>query len=254
MTTNKLSIDDKFSNLVTKLVNNECKINSTLEEIKNSGKSFAATTINIISKCGHPNTVQISNFMKKHTGIYCKKCIHTKSKNKVIKTNSIENELIGINKVKELLNDNYICENTGECCCCNLIIKSKKDNLNINNKWIGVHVRTTIKKCHNSYNFSTLRLKANMLIICYCIDENKLWVFNYNEIKHLPKILHIGQKSKYNNFLTDNLLKTVNDLYNTHYKFNKEELITPITNECKKEHKYSLIRKQKLPFINTNLQ
>lgn len=250
MLNNKLSIDTKFANLVNELENNECKIISTLLEIKNSSKSFALTKINIISKCGHSNTVQISNFINKHTGIYCKKCIYTKSKNKVVKTNYIKNELIGINKVKELLSNNYICKSTGECCCCNLIIKKKTDNLSKCKKWIGVQVRTTNKKCHNLYSFSLVRIKLNMLIICYCIDENKIWVPDYNEIKHLPKILNIGQKSKYNKYLTNNLLNTINNLYDNHYKFNKEELLTPITSECKKELKYSFIRKEKLSFIN----
>jgi hypothetical protein len=241
----KLTIEEKYNNLKNELEKYECKLVTTIDEIKNSDKIFSHYRINIISKCGHETNVQISNFMRKHTGINCKKCNLKKSKNTKFNDNFHKYESICLNKVINLLKDKYECKKTNEGCKADMMIRNKKSNLN---EWIGIQLKTTKSLCHNMYSFHIKNSYNNMLVICYCINENKMWLFKYENISH-TKNINICKNSKYNKYLTTNLLDDINKLYNEQYKFNKELLLLPQSKEQQKEYKYACIRKEKLPFL-----
>lgn len=258
-----LTIEEKYNNLKNELEKYECKLVTTIDEIKNSDKIFSKNIINIISKCSHSNTVRICNFScKKKNGIICKGCIKEKAKkNKKNKENADKfknmnkHESICLNKVINLLKEKYEYKKTNEGCKADMMIRDKNYNTN---EWIGIQLKTTTKIIHKhantyTYNFAFHNNNYdNMLVICYCIDEDKMWLFKYENISHIKRNLSISINSKYNKYLTNNLLEDINKLYTEQYKFNKEELLLPQTKKCQKEYKYACIRKEKLSFLKFN--
>jgi hypothetical protein len=44
------------------------------------------------------------------------------------------------------------------------------------------------------YSFHISNIYNDMIIICYCIDEKKIWIIPYNDINHLKYKINISKK------------------------------------------------------------
>lgn len=98
------------------------------------------------------------------------------------------------------------------------------------------------------YSFNLRNIYNNMIIICYCIDEKKIWIIPYNDISHLKCKINISKKSKYNTFLSNefNIVDKLLQLYKTVKLVEFENYLLPINIYQQRELTYREIRESKL--------
>ena len=59
------------------------------------------------------------------------------------------------------------------------------------NKWIGIQVKSTEK--NNQYEFHLENNYSDLIMLCICEDDKKIWLIPYEDINGVSKI-HIGIK------------------------------------------------------------
>ncbi len=182
-----------YNDIVNKFAINGCKLLTTYEEFIELNKITYQSHIKLdfIAQCGHPNKVVLSNFLLRKTGINCKKCVIQNNISKRLLTTNIQPASIsnciennGYNEIIKLIDSNFIIKKTHEGCLADFLIQPKDNN---KNKWIPIQLKTTQNSVHDMYSF-------NMIIICYCIDEKKIWIIPYNDINHLKYKINISKK------------------------------------------------------------
>lgn len=72
------------------------------------------------------------------------------------------------------------------------------------NKWIGIQVKSTER--NNHYEFHLENNYSDLIMLCVCEDDRKIWLMPYKDIIGISKI-HIGIKSKYNKYEIKNVSK-----------------------------------------------
>lgn len=162
---------------------------------------------------------------------------------------SQQTEYNGIEILKEYLSASYEICNMKEGCTADLGIRlhSEKEN-----KWIPIQIKTTMHINHGMYSFAhTYDAYKDMLIICICIEEKKMWILPYNHLKNIKK-LNISVKSKYSKYLVDN---SIIDTYIVKYIDNiiyktLEDLNIPRSIYQQKEQEYVKKREKCIPFLN----
>jgi len=169
--------------------------------------------------------------------------------NKIYK---IKIEADSINYLTEVLIDKFDIKKLFDGCKAYLAIKPK--NI-IEDKWIGIQVKSTLKKVKNNnsqaYKFDLSKDYDNFIIICICLDDKNTWIFENNITKHIKTTLTIGNKSKYNKFKCENNIEYVlENYYNSTTKFSFNALDLPQSNNSKIEYKYRKIREEKLTFLS----
>jgi hypothetical protein len=212
--------------------------------------SYLFVRIDFIGICGHNSSAIVTNFISRKTGIRCKGCLKNDIKNKLKnigkETNIIESNSINI--IIDYLRDRYDIIRTKEACRADLVIKLKND---IN--YIPIQIKSTIKlSSNNLYSFRCINKNySNMLILCICISEKKLWIIPHDDIKHI-QTLNISKKSKYNKYLVEdnNLLYEYINKYSYKYLTNNlSELITPLTPLQQREQEYTKKRETFISFL-----
>ena len=208
----------------------------------------------IIAECGHQiNNCNYHAFNSKLRGRkkICTDCINKKLSDSYKKLNknidgncySLLIEAQSIQLIKKYINLDI--KVSPECCLADICIKDKSC---LENKWLPIQVKATLKlSTDNGYVFG-LKHKYNILIIFICIEEEKIWIINGNNILN-NKCLSIGfKKSKYDKYKVDkkDLNKKLLEFYNTISTDTIENIQTPITNCCKKEQLYRKLRENKL--------
>lgn len=241
----------KYSDLVNVFESKGCKIITTEEEynvMKGENKK-----VDIISSCGHENKqVHISLFKQKNTGTLCKDCIIKKrietgkenSKNR----NNYDAENVGYNLIKNAC-PNLDIINTNDGCLIDFLIKPKNETV-----WLPFQLKVTSKECYGLYTFGIKKATyENMLMIFICLENNKIWIMD-NSLVNGKSTLSIGlKKSKYNEFeisldiLEEEFIKNYAKYNN--YLIEQEVAMIPITPNSILEHKYRLLRTEKLPFL-----
>lgn len=224
--------------------NNKCTIITTFDEFEKQRetvlkKSYQYVRIEFIGICGHNSNAVVTNFMCRNTGIKCKDCVKKKTystlKEKSKQTNIIESESIKI--INSYLSKFYKVIRTKEGCLADLAIS----NTNINNQFMALQVKSTKQISHGMYSFRRLKTEyRNMLIICVCINENKIWIIPYDEV-NINTNLNISLKSKYNKYLVQNNedINKYIDKYCDRYQNNKlEELNKPQCQLQQREQDY----------------
>lgn len=208
--------------------------------------------IKFIAQCGHENESFLTNFVSKKSGILCKKCkdkeisLKQKENNKNL-VDAFDIEFYGFNYLRNLINNFYDIERTNDGCKVDIIIKPKEIN---ENKWMQIQLKICSKPSAGLYYFHDINKDyEDCLILCLCLENNKIWLFNHNEIKHL-KNLNIGiQKSKYDKNISLNLKDDLLKYYNTYNLFTKEQSLIPRHISSKLEHQYRLKRHNELSFL-----
>jgi hypothetical protein len=240
----------------------ECVLLNSKKEIEElmEKKCQSHIKIDFIAKCNHKNQVILTNFVLRGTGILCKDCVkqNNKEKTKLLSENNINianlyncMENMGYNEIIKIINDKFIIKKTNEGCKADLIIKPK--NI-LDNKWLQIQLKTTQKKIHNMYSFHLPNKYENMIMICYCIDEKKIWSIPYEDIEHLKNKLNISKKSKYNIYLTDpdNIVNKFIKYYENTKLFELDDCLKPINIYQQREISYK--EKRELNLFNIKFQ
>lgn len=129
------------------------------------------------------------------------------------------------------------------------MIKPKSVN---EDKWLPIQVKSTLKGRHNIYSFAIYNNYPNMVIILVCIEEEKFWIINGNQILNQCKVSIGMQKSnKYSQYSVnkEDLTNKLTELYYSHNRDIYSNINSPQTPECRKEQEYRLLRTNYLPNI-----
>ncbi len=237
---------------------NGCTIIDSYEDYiennnKTKSKQLLHTKFNFIGVCGHKSSAVFTNFKTRGTGKRCKNCVSkytsdTLKINGIIVNNTCENNSIEL--VEKYLSDYYDIKRTNEGCTVDIAIREKDS---IIDEWIPIQMKSTNKISHKMYSFRRLNvLYKNMLIICICLLEEKIWVIPYNHINHTSSNLNISMRSKYNEYLVpDNtLLYTYMDKYKKDYiRLPIKTCMTPVSDLQKREQEYIQKREKYIDFL-----
>jgi hypothetical protein len=243
---------EKLTNFCT---TNNCNLLTTFDEFEEKRKTLIkkskhSVRIDFIGVCGHNSSAVVTNFLNRKTGIRCKDCVKKDTKNKLINSKSILNsiESESINIIKEYLSNNYEITRTKEGCKADIILKNKMNT----DKYWPIQVKATKEIVHNIYSFKCINKNYdNMLIICVCTSEKKLWIVPYEDIKHLT-ILNISSRSKYNKYLVKDNMKLKDEIEKYCIKYTRnsiDELLVPLSPLQKREQEYVAKREKYLSFL-----
>jgi hypothetical protein len=247
---------DNYNKIKIKLEENNCSLITSFNDFEQQRisvlkKSYHYVKIEFIGICGHPTSAIVTNFISRQTGIRCKECTKTNVQQilKITAHNSNNIELNSINIIKEYLLNKYDIIRTKEGCRADIIINKIGDS-----KYIPIQVKSTNSISNNKlYSFRCLNKDyTNMIIICICILENKIWVIPYKEIK-CANNLNISMRSKYNKYLvSDNnrLYEYIEQYSNDYYTTDIDRLMTPHTILQQREQEYSKKRETHISFLN----
>jgi hypothetical protein len=247
---------DKYNKIKECCSEYGCSLLTTFEEfeIKRETvlhKSCSYVRIDFIGICGHNSSAVVTNFMTRKTGIRCKDCVKQNQCDKLKLKNreTSEIELNGVKIIEKYLSDKYDIIRTKEGCKADLVIQKKGDI----DKYIPVQLKCTEQISHKMYSFRGINKEYdNMLIVCICISETKIWLFPYNDIKHLSS-LNISSRSKYNKYFIEDNAKfsdSIEKMCDPYYASNLEELMTPRTELQAREQEYVQKREKYIKFLN----
>jgi hypothetical protein len=244
---------EKYKKVLTFCNENECTLLTTFEEfeIKRETvlqKAHSHVRIDFIGICGHASSAVVTNFLTRKTGIRCKECVR---KNTLVRLKSNNNNITEFNSIKlieEILSHEYTIIRTKEGCKADIIIHKK----GIHNKYMPIQLKATEHMSHGMYSFRGINKEyVNMLLICTCITEKKIWVIPYNYISHL-EYLNISARSKYNKYLIkdNNQLGDYLDSFDEeYYRSDIVELMKPISKFQAKEQEYVTKRETYINFL-----
>lgn len=247
-----------YQRLSEEFEKSQCKLLTTEEEMKilTKTKGLSKVMVKILAICGHENQCVVTNFRARRTGILCKDCrkvkvsqtLKTKYQENIGYSHQIEHDSFLI--VTKYLQSHYEIYKTNEGCKADMIIRPLNS---ISNDWIAVQLKArTQKSSVGMYSFTGINKNYDdHIIICVCMDENKIWVLPFDTIKHL-KTLNISIKSKYNEYLIDdnnNLHNYVQQLSKSIKFFTKEEALMPISTWQQQEQIYATIRTKAIPSL-----
>lgn len=256
---NSLIMKKKYDEIITIFNSNNCELYTSKDEYDNMlGASSCKFTFK--ASCGHDNSVTLTNFIQKKSGIICKNCMKQQISNKLIefhkdndqpasKVHVQENEVF--NKIEKILNKDFDVKKTNEGCAADFIIKPKNIN---ENKWLGIQLKTTRRHCHGLYSFNLHKNNyENMIILCYCLDDNIIWCIPYDIISHVKNTFNIGltNKSIYSKYIVSEslILQKLNEYFDI-MNLNKSDVFMIPLNICQQnEIKYIKIREKYCDFI-----
>ena len=226
-----------------------CKITDTKEEYEKRNKTEKMSKCNYIASCGHQHVVFINVFFSRKTGLICPSCkskengIKKKEEMKDDKLKYLKTELRGINYFKEKCKG-FEIHKAFDGCRADLIVRPIGQ---LQDKWIGIQVKTTER--NNHYEFGMHQTYDDYLILCICEEDKRMWLFPYEDLNGITKI-HVGIKSKYNEYEITNNLEKLNHYYQNTKKFTYEELDKPLCIYTEREKEFYRFRESKIDFLD----
>lgn len=233
-----------------------CKLITTREEMQ-IHNLHVTSKYKIIASCGHEiDGCWFHMFKYRGTGKICKTCmdksqaIHNKALNEVhvggnSYAHSIEQQ--GIDLIKKYAGDKINIEVSPECCLADIAIK---DIITKDDKWTPLQLKCTLIGRHNIYSFTFNGTNyKDMYILLICVNEEKFWIINGNDVVDQKKVSIGMKKSKYNQFAVDKSelgIHLSKLYYNDINKKSLSVIQTPITKKCQKEQEFKKLREQKL--------
>lgn len=253
---------DHYVSLVRTFEEKGCRLLTTpdvVEERRNEKKKNTChIKVEFIATCGHENTVTVTNFVSKGSGLKCKAC---KLKDVCEKLKEYQSTIEpGFSRSVMQENDVYKfflpfldkhleVVKTNEGCLADFIVKPKDFQ---ENKWLMIQLKTTFENKFNLYSFKLNKSNyTDNIILCHCVSEDKTWVIPYNEIKARQSI-SIGKNSIYNKYLCDtaNLHECLSEHYKHTALYSLEHCLRPKNFYQQREQEYKVKRLQLafLPF------
>jgi hypothetical protein len=245
---------ENYQIVKTCIEENECVLLTTFEEFEEMRKTvlyqyYQYVRVKLIGSCSHESSVVFTNFKLRMTGKRCITCIRNEQKETHKKNkNANEIEYEGIKILEEYLSVQYEVIRTKEGCLADVVIRKKGGQ---EDAWIPIQVKTTTHICYNMYSFNVHNEYKNMLIMCVCITERKIWVLPYNHL-NVKKKLNISIKSKYSKYLIENdSIHTYIDQYQSEIVPMKlSDLLQPVNPLQQREQEYCRKRESNLPFLS----
>jgi len=233
---------------------NDCTLLTSFEEFEELRKtvlkqSYQFVRVKFTASCSHESSVVFTNFNLRKTGKTCKACVKQTQKDTMKqKNNANEIEYEGIKIIEEYLSPFYEVIRTKEGCLADMAIRKKGEE---DDKWIPVQVKTTMSVSYGMYSFTVHNKYKDMILICVCNSEKKLWIVPYNHLVVKSK-LNISVTSKYNKYLVDNSsINNFIDKYISDIVYNTiDVLLTPTHLLQQREQLYVKKREQYLPFLS----
>jgi hypothetical protein len=237
-----------------------CKLVTTEEEFKNRCNS--SPKYRYIASCGHEHIVFFHVFLSRKTGVICPNCVNTRNsirKKEQLKDDKIQHirqELACIEYIIDLFKEHFIIKKAFDGCKADIILKPINNH---NDEWIGIQIKSC-KKPTRDYGFHLENKDySNILILCICEENKKMWGISYELVKGQVKLTVGLKKSKYNQYeiTPENYLDKINHIYNTLNKSKYETIDTPICIYQQREKEYRNFRENILRFIqfdNNNME
>jgi hypothetical protein len=231
---------------------NNCTLITSFEEFEELRKSvlnqsYHFVRVRFIGICSHESSVVFTNFNLRKTGMNCKACVK-KNNSEIMKqaknSNVIESD--GITIIEEYLTSIYEVIRTKEGCLADIAIRKKSEE-----QWIPVQVKTTMQNSHGMYSFGFNHNNyKNMLLICICVSEKKLWIIPYNKLS-ITSRLNISITSKYNKYLVDSntIFDTIDSFLSEITYLDLDTILQPITELQQREQLYAKKRENYLSFL-----
>ena len=244
-----------YDTLIEKLKEQKCVLLHTKEEYDLICiKDPVNLKVNIRASCEHERTCFPHHLVEGIRTYELGRSCRNKSTSKIMKEKSkINNETEdkGYLAVWNYLTPYFEIQKTNEGCKADFLIRLKKST---ENKWIAVQLKTTIQHTYNQYTFRNINKDyVNHLIMCNCLNDDKLWILPYDAIEHLKENLNISiNRSRYNKYLVtpDNIFEHVSKYINELEYVTLEKSMIPVSDQQKQEYEYSLIREQYISFLN----
>lgn len=227
-----------------------CQLLTSKEDYENR-KLDTKSHIEIKMACGHIENVSLNCFQRRMHFV-CEECINLIMKEKgfdeierVPYGNKLES--IAFNLIRDALNNEFDVIKTHENCLADMAICKKNSS---SNEYVGIQLKTTAVS-NFQYGFGKVNKYQDFIVICTASPENKIWIFDGNDLVDVKNI-SIGKiKSKYDSHkchLTD-LNARVSMLFAVKPKYELERLCIPLNKDCKKEHENRLFREKILDKI-----
>lgn len=249
---------DNFNKVKECVENKGCTLLTTFEEFELKresvlNKTYLYVRVDFIGVCGHNSSAVFTNFKSRETGTRCKECVKKKTtdtlkNNDNLLTHSVE--LKSIQLITKYLSNYYEIIRTNEGCRADLAIKEKGKE---KDEWIPIQVKSTDRICHKMYSFRGLKQDyKDMLLICVCNSEEKIWVIPYNELNIKAPNLNISEFSKYNDYGCGNniILNRYIDLHKSKcMRLSLDECLLPISDLQQREQEYVKKREKYIDFL-----
>ena len=249
---------ERYSLVKKTVEENECTLLTTFDDFESRretvlNKSYLYVRVDFVGICGHNSSAVFTNFKSRGTGKRCKECVK-KNTSKIHTNKSVEvnnsTETESINLIIKYLSPYYNIERTNEGCRADLAIREKgKEDI----EWIPIQVKSTNAICHKMYSFRGLKEGyKDMLLICVCTSEEKIWVIPYNELSLEAPNLNISEYSKYNDYSCGNNI-ILNRYINLHkdkcMRQSLEKCMLPVSDLQQREQEYVKKREKAIDFL-----
>ena len=237
-----------------------CKLITNKEEYFDLKNICKIPKLNYIASCGHSNSVHYNVFKSRNTGVICPKCVINKNKQfsgKITISGQSINQYchdIAITYIVDLIKNNYTYKYTHEGNTIDLLIKPIEE---LSDLWLQLKIKTTSDICKNSYGFNNDKSGncKDCIIICLCINDKKMWLFDDCDINNITKISIGKYKSKYteNEININNINDTISNKYKTIHLISCEYENTRLSKCVKIEQEYSELRIKYTKYEFTNV-
>ena len=246
----------RYTKILEVIENKECKMLTTQKEFFDLNMDVRRK-INILGKCGHQYSMPFASF--ENSAGSCMNCSNVTKKEIIEKNLKIDKNYF--NTIETQGNDilkQYITKDFEVIrlmnCSADYILRPLNTTKNL---YLPIQVKSTlIKNSNGIYGFSMdCKNYKNMILICICINETKIWLFEGEEIPIVTKInitLKNNTQLKYDKYLIDNnsLSNILLNLYNKgNLCLNKENIDIPVGSSHKSEKIYKDIREKKCYFM-----
>jgi hypothetical protein len=248
---------EQYNKIIQCVTEYGCKLLTTFEEFQekmrtNKYRGFCFVRIEFVGICGHNSSAVFTNFKVRKTGIRCKDCVKKSSAATMCENNtklqSIQTELESVKLIEKYLTG-YDIIRTPEGCLADIIVREKGSE----ELWIPIQLKCTLQLSHGMYSFRKVGDKyKDMLLVCVCINENKIWVIPANDI-NVTNELNISKVSKYNEYsVADNsLLCSAIDLHKERcIRKSLEDCMRPLSELQQREQIFVKKRVSALPFLS----
>lgn len=246
----------KYDSVVKYFREHGCELYTTNEEY-DTFKNPTKSKVSFKATCGHDNTVTLTNFYSKKTGLVCKNCVYKKISEKA-KLQPKESkdyfgqEFEGFKILRDAISYEFDIINTVEGCNADVLIKPKYE---LADKWMLLQMKTTKQKGHGLYSFS---LRAyityeNCEMLFICLDERKIWLLDGNSIMYQNKVnIGLTSRSEYYKYQIDinNLQEILHLKYCTSKRFSSKFGNTPVSLNAQQEQKYNMFLEETMPYLN----
>lgn len=169
-----------YTELVDKIEAKGCKFAWSEEEFETKYKN-TKTNIDIISKCGHPSTVQCSNFLYTDTCVTCKQCTFKRYKDERVDktTNYTFQEYNVIKAFQTYFKHDFEIKVLKEGCLADFCLKPLSIS---DDSWLPIQLKTITNSSHGKYCFTINNEYKDMLILLFCIENQHIWLLEGNEV------------------------------------------------------------------------